>query len=343
MKKLFTILLISVALLFCINDCFANDINNLLYKASKGDMEAQYQVGYRYAAGVNVSQDFKEARKWFYRAAIKGHPKAQDNLAYIYLKGYGVTKDSYRAIEWFLKASEQGYADSSYSLGRIYKFGDGVRKDKVKSFKFFKRAAKQGNPVAQNYMGTCYTKGTPSFCSKNITTAIEWFTKSAKQGDMQAIKNLNLAINEKKGMELSSPILENKEIWTDAAKVIGAMWLLSKIEQEGKKQSELNQQADCQSKLRENDYNYCWNEAFRSKRVLTCQVSSGVYGDQITCEGVTGLFNKKISKCRGKVEFFACGTAWSGGCASGTYYCDSETMFVDTDAEVVIDKICGCK
>ena len=49
-------------------------------KAEAGDAKAQFNLGYMYAKGQGVEKDFKEAVKWFQKAADQGYAHAQDNL-----------------------------------------------------------------------------------------------------------------------------------------------------------------------------------------------------------------------------------------------------------------------
>lgn len=49
--------------------------------------------------------------------------------------------------------------------------------------------AEQGDKLVQNDIGICYLIGVG--VEKDLQKAIEWFTKSAKQGDKEARNNLN--------------------------------------------------------------------------------------------------------------------------------------------------------
>lgn len=60
-----------------------------------------------YANGQGVTQDYKEAAKWFRLGAEQGNADAQYNLGVMYENGQGVTRDYLRAHMWFnLAASE---------------------------------------------------------------------------------------------------------------------------------------------------------------------------------------------------------------------------------------------
>ena len=56
-------------------------------------MQAQFNLSIMYAQGQGVSQDFKEAARWIWKAADQGYSNAQFNLGVIYRDGEGVTQD----------------------------------------------------------------------------------------------------------------------------------------------------------------------------------------------------------------------------------------------------------
>ena len=73
-------------------------------KAEAGDAFAQFNLGNAYYKRNDVPQDYKEAVKWFTKAADHkwGAPKAK--LGECYLNGIGVAKDKKEAVKWFTKA-----------------------------------------------------------------------------------------------------------------------------------------------------------------------------------------------------------------------------------------------
>ena len=55
--------------------------------ADRGDVAAQFYLGFMYSEGQGVPQDYAKATKWFRLAADRGDPQAQYNLALSYSKG----------------------------------------------------------------------------------------------------------------------------------------------------------------------------------------------------------------------------------------------------------------
>ena len=73
-----------------------------------GDAQAQFELGFRYATGEGVAQDWTEAVKWYRKAAEQGHAGAQFLLGVCYVNGKGVAEDMTEAIKWIRKAARQG-------------------------------------------------------------------------------------------------------------------------------------------------------------------------------------------------------------------------------------------
>ena len=100
-------------------------IEQLSQAATQGDTTAQFNLGLKYYNGEGVSEDFREAVKWFRMAAKQGHATAQSYLGIMYAKGEGVPKDGQEAVKWFRRAAEQGYASAQFNLGIMYASGRG--------------------------------------------------------------------------------------------------------------------------------------------------------------------------------------------------------------------------
>ena len=81
-----------------------------LSKAKDGDTDAMLLLGTMYATGEGVIQDYKEAFKWFRKAAELGYVKAMYRLGGMYANGRGVIEDDKEAVKWYRKAAELGNA-----------------------------------------------------------------------------------------------------------------------------------------------------------------------------------------------------------------------------------------
>ena len=80
----------------------------MLKATEQGHAKAQFNLGYLYAQGLGVAQDYFEARKWYRKAAEQGDAEAQFNLGFLYVEGQGVTQDFVESYAWFNLAASQG-------------------------------------------------------------------------------------------------------------------------------------------------------------------------------------------------------------------------------------------
>ena len=76
--------------------------------AKGGDKSAQDNIGVMYSIGDGVPQDYKEAVKWFTKAAEQGDADAQKNLGVMFDNGEGVPKDLVQAYAWYNVANAYG-------------------------------------------------------------------------------------------------------------------------------------------------------------------------------------------------------------------------------------------
>jgi TPR repeat protein len=156
-------------------------IQDLKAQAEKGVAEAQYALGYCFAFGLGVPQDFAQTAKWIRKAAEQGHPAAAHVLGNAYLDGTFVPKDNNEGVKWLRKSATFGFPYSQVSLGECYAKGRGVTNDWREAFKWFSKAAERGYACAQSWVGYCYRRG--EGVPKDLAEAVKWFRKSAEQGD----------------------------------------------------------------------------------------------------------------------------------------------------------------
>ena len=109
--------------------------------AEKGDIEAQYVLGYMYESGHVAEQNSAEAANWFRRAADQGDPMSQIALGRLYQKGKGVEQNYAEAVSLYAKAAASGSARGHYRLASMYRFGLGVPEDFVLAHMHYNLAA----------------------------------------------------------------------------------------------------------------------------------------------------------------------------------------------------------
>ena len=156
--------------------------------AVKGDADGQYHLGYMYRYGLGVDLDYQEAVGWFLKSAKQGNTNAQYNLGLMYQNGNGVGKNDQKAVKWYRKAAENGHASAQNNLGFMYRYSKGVAQDYEEAVKWYRKAAKQGHAIAQYNLGLRYQYG--HGVDQDYKEAVKWYRKAALQGDSNAQSNL---------------------------------------------------------------------------------------------------------------------------------------------------------
>src|SRR6266542_3228146 len=151
-----------------------------IISARRGNIIAQYNLGYCYRYGKGVSKDKKKAFEWYLKSAENGSSYGQNNLGYCNQHGEGINKDEKRAFEWYLKSAKNGNSLGQCNLGYCYEHEIGINKDEEKAFEWYLKSAEAGNNTAQNNLGRCYQHG--EGINKDEKKAFEWYLESAKNG-----------------------------------------------------------------------------------------------------------------------------------------------------------------
>ena len=158
--------------------------------AAKGNAAAQSILGFMYANGQDVPQDYNKAVKWYRKAAAQGDADAQTFLGIMYGKGQGVPQDYGKAVEWYRKAAEQGFADAQSNLGMMYANGQGVPQDYGKAVEWCRKAAEQGFAPAQFNLGVMYANG--QGVPLDMVEAHKWFSLAEAVVGEGAVNNRKL-------------------------------------------------------------------------------------------------------------------------------------------------------
>ena len=94
-------------------------LDALAAKAETGDVEAQYELGWRHALGMEVELDDDVAVEWLQQAAAAGHMLAQNNLGARHFSGDGVEQDLLQAYRFFFQAANQGDRKAGKNLDAV--------------------------------------------------------------------------------------------------------------------------------------------------------------------------------------------------------------------------------
>ena len=113
--------------------------------AAKGNVQAQYTVGFMYETGYGVSADRAEAKAWYQQAADKGSIPASNRLTYLEIQEKGFDAKNDKA--WLSEVKSEAYAskpEALFLLGQLYHEGIGVKKDLKKSLEIMYSLGTEG-------------------------------------------------------------------------------------------------------------------------------------------------------------------------------------------------------
>jgi uncharacterized protein len=96
-------------------------------------------------------QDYARSASIFMRRAELGQAIAQTYLGYMYANGRGVPQDFVAATKWLRRAADQGYPDAQFLLGLMYDKGHGVRQDFVEAEVWLNLAAAKSDRRQRDY------------------------------------------------------------------------------------------------------------------------------------------------------------------------------------------------
>jgi uncharacterized protein len=207
LQKIWLVLLLGTISSVYGEDCYVKPYKNCFSDADacrvlaeQGHACAQYHLGWKYHNGKGVIQDYKEALKWYSKAAEQGHISSQYNVADIYLNGgegifqdYKEAERRYRLIAD--KAPEKNLGSSSIweivyaqnTLGWMYSHGKGVIQDYKEAVKWFSLAAERGYYIAQVNLGMMYENG--EGIVPNYAMAHMYYNIAATSGYEDAVEN----------------------------------------------------------------------------------------------------------------------------------------------------------
>ena len=95
----------------------------------------------------------KETTKWFRKEAEKGNVVAEFNLGFRLAEGKGVKRDDVEAVEWLAKASSRNFAAAQFCLAVMHEQGRaGEKSSQEEALRLYRKSAEQGFPAAVKAM-----------------------------------------------------------------------------------------------------------------------------------------------------------------------------------------------
>lgn len=108
--------------------------------ATKGDADAQFNLGQAYKLGRGVPANLDQAELWYSKAAGQGHEQAEASYGLaLFANG---KRD--KAAPWLQRAAGRGDPRAQYVLGTMYFNGDVVQKDWVRAYALVTRSSQSG-------------------------------------------------------------------------------------------------------------------------------------------------------------------------------------------------------
>jgi len=175
------------------------DIAALQMRAAEGNAEALTALGTAYATGAGVTLNYKEAARYFEKAAQKNHVPAQFALGAMAESGHGQPADPALAMKYYLKAAQRGHAPAQFNIGNFYANGIGVAQDLLEATVWYRQAASLGLPEAQHALAFAYETGRGP--GKDEAEAVRWYREASAKKYPPSVYNLALMAEEGRGME----------------------------------------------------------------------------------------------------------------------------------------------
>ena len=116
--------------------------------AGQGSTNAMFNLGFLYANGQGVAQDYTKAREWYEKAAAGQHERhAQPRHALRQWLGCGAgLRQGARVVR---EGRRPGSTNAMFNLGTLYDDGQGVAQDYAKAREWYQKAADRGDADAK--------------------------------------------------------------------------------------------------------------------------------------------------------------------------------------------------
>jgi len=163
-------------------------INSCLLKlAESNDKEAMILLGGLYYEGVGFQQSYKEAVKWYEKAAAELDERGLCYLGYCYYHGRDIEKNYEKAYSYFSLSAYMGNVNAMYKLGDMFFYGQYVKEDKDAAFFWYHEGLGNDEGLYVNSgieyrLGKCYLHGYG--VEENLILALEML-QSAEKGFLE--------------------------------------------------------------------------------------------------------------------------------------------------------------
>jgi hypothetical protein len=106
----------------------------------------------RQGMSAAAAHDYVRAAEIFLPLATAGDARAQSFLGFMYAHGQGVPQNYVVSAGWYRCASDQGLANAQYMLGLMYDRGQGVPQDYVQAYVWLNLAVAGAGPEREQWV-----------------------------------------------------------------------------------------------------------------------------------------------------------------------------------------------
>ncbi|KXS19660.1 RNI-like protein [Gonapodya prolifera JEL478] len=178
------------------------------HAADEGHVIAQTRLGFMLMHRYGFKWDYKEAVKWFEKAAEQNFALAKVLLAECYLLGLGVETNLAKAESLLATAAAARHADAQFNMGMLCE----SRKDFNRARQWYEDAVKQGHAGAMTHLGDLYLHGIGGL-PQDQKKAAEWYHTASDLGHQGAFQRLshcyNMGIGVDQDLDLASLLLRS--------------------------------------------------------------------------------------------------------------------------------------
>ena len=146
-------------------------------------------IWWMYVLNSNIKEDSITAHKYLEQACLQQYPDALCEMGCNYLDGYMVERNIEKGRTFLQEAASKGNGLAYFNLGYSYatkKYNKKV--DWTTAAECYRKGAELNCPEAQYSYGYCLKKG--KGVKKDKQAATHWFVTAAKNGDEDAIKEI---------------------------------------------------------------------------------------------------------------------------------------------------------
>ena len=140
-----------------------------------------------------------------------------------------MNEDVKKAFDEFVKIEKDmnGYHWAQYMIGVFYEDGHGVEQEMARAVEWYTKSAEQGNSLAINSLGYCYDKG--EGVAQNLKKGFELYEQSALLGSSTGMYSVGICYEEGRGQALAKDV-NNAKIWYTKALAQGNMRVQSHLD-----------------------------------------------------------------------------------------------------------------